>query len=118
MLVDLAKSWQYVLALSSSNRRSTAEVLASGKLARRLLKWARSRSKSSERQGIEIMPWTIASTDRVEHQPQDPRGRSKLDWAIVASVIAMGLLNLAAMSHQVGATKAYAAAPVCGIPLQ
>lgn len=64
------------------------------------------------------MPWTIASTDPAERQPQDPRVHSKLDWAIVASAVAMGLLNLAAISNQGGATKAYAAAPVCGIPLQ
>ena len=64
------------------------------------------------------MPMTIASTDRIESQPQGPSTRSKLDWAIVASVIAMGTLNLVAMSDQIGATKAYAAAPVCGIHLQ
>jgi len=38
--------------------------------------------------------------------------RSKLDWAILISVLAMGSLNLIAMSDQF-ATKAYAAAPVC-----
>lgn len=64
------------------------------------------------------MSMSIASTDRVDRQPKEPRVRSKLDWAIVASVIAMGTLNLAVMSDQLGATKAYAAAPVCGVPLQ
>lgn len=38
--------------------------------------------------------------------------RSKLDWAILISILAMGTLNLVAMSDQF-ATKAYAAAPVC-----
>lgn len=38
--------------------------------------------------------------------------RSKLDWAILISILAMGSLNLIAMSDQF-ATKAYAAAPVC-----
>ncbi|QDK31605.1 MULTISPECIES: hypothetical protein [Sphingomonadaceae] len=38
--------------------------------------------------------------------------RSKLDWAILISILAMGSLNLVAMSDQF-ATKAHAAAPVC-----
>ncbi|TCM17914.1 hypothetical protein EDF56_105261 [Novosphingobium sp. PhB165] len=38
--------------------------------------------------------------------------RSKLDWAIIASILAMGTLNLIVMSDQF-ATKAYAAAPIC-----
>ena len=46
--------------------------------------------------------------------------RTKLDWAIIASLLAMGALNLYAMADQVGPAKAYAA-PVkshaCGAPL-
>jgi hypothetical protein len=64
------------------------------------------------------MSMSITSTDRAERQPKEPQVRSKLDWAIIASVLAMGTLNLAVMSDQWGATKAYAAAPVCGVPLQ
>lgn len=64
------------------------------------------------------MSMSIASTERPHRQPNEPRVRSKLDWAIVASVLAMGTLNLVVMSDQLGATKAYAAAPVCGVPLQ
>lgn len=51
--------------------------------------------------------------------------RSKLDWAIIASLLAMGALNLYAMAGQFGvATKAYAASAdagtrphTCGAPL-
>ncbi|MGO4168148.1 hypothetical protein [Novosphingobium sp. YAF33] len=44
------------------------------------------------------------------------RERSKLDWAIIAAVLAMGTLNLFAMSDRI-APPAHAA-PVCGAPLQ
>jgi hypothetical protein len=47
--------------------------------------------------------------------------RSKLDVAIIASVLAMGTLNLMVMTDQFGATKAYAAEscskPVVSAPL-
>jgi hypothetical protein len=50
--------------------------------------------------------------------------RTKLDWAIIASLLAMGGLNLYVMADQFGATKAYAAthetsvkAHACGAPL-
>ena len=51
--------------------------------------------------------------------------RTKLDWAIIASLLAMGALNLYAMAGQFGvATKAYAASAdagtrphTCGAPL-
>ncbi|HUD27489.1 MAG TPA: hypothetical protein VMQ93_01365 [Novosphingobium sp.] len=46
--------------------------------------------------------------------------RTKLDWAIIASLLAMGALNLYVMADQFGPAKAYAA-PVkshaCGAPL-
>lgn len=48
---------------------------------------------------------------QAEIQPQ----RSKLDWAIIASILAMGTLNLAVLTDQFGAPKAYAASPVCGM---
>ncbi|CDO38073.1 MULTISPECIES: hypothetical protein [Novosphingobium] len=64
------------------------------------------------------MSMSIASTERTDRQPESPRVRSKLDWAIIASVLAMGTLNILALSDQVGPTKAYAASPVCGVPLQ
>lgn len=51
--------------------------------------------------------------------------RTKLDWAIIASLLAIGALNLYAMADQFGmATKAYAASAetgtkthACGAPL-
>lgn len=49
--------------------------------------------------------------------------RTKLDWAIIASLLAIGALNLYAMADQFGvATKAYAASAetrphTCGAPL-
>ncbi|HKU09280.1 MAG TPA: hypothetical protein VJR30_24700 [Bradyrhizobium sp.] len=64
------------------------------------------------------MSITIASTERLHRQPKEPPVRSKLDWAIIASVLAMGTLNLVVMSDQFGAARAHAAAAVCGVPLQ
>lgn len=64
------------------------------------------------------MSLSIASSQHADRRPEEPRVRSKLDWAIIASVLAMGTLNLVVMSDQFGATTAYAAAPVCGVPLQ
>jgi len=43
--------------------------------------------------------------------------RSKLDWAIIISVLAMAAFNLVVMADNFGVTKAYAAAPACGIGL-
>lgn len=47
--------------------------------------------------------------------------RSRLDCAIIASVLAVGLLNLLVMTGQLSATPAHAAAPAsapaCGAPL-
>lgn len=64
------------------------------------------------------MSMSIASTGRADRQLKEPHIRSKLDWAIIASVVGMAALNLVVMSDQFGATRAYAAAPVCGAPLQ
>ncbi|EQB19430.1 MAG: hypothetical protein K0R64_344 [Novosphingobium lindaniclasticum] len=54
-------------------------------------------------------------------QPAHGRERSKLDWAIIAAVLAMGTLNLFAMSDRI-APSAHAASahssPACGAPLQ
>ncbi len=53
-------------------------------------------------------------------QPQvrSTLARTKLDWAIIISMLAMGAFNLLVMADQFGATKAYAATPpVCGVPL-
>lgn len=47
-----------------------------------------------------------------DRAPGRAPARSKLDWAILVSILAMGSLNLIAMSDQF-ATKAYAAAPIC-----
>jgi hypothetical protein len=45
----------------------------------------------------------------------DTFGRPQLDLAIIASVLAMGSLNLLVLADQLGSTKAYAAAPCrCG----
>ncbi|KQM22253.1 hypothetical protein [Novosphingobium sp. Leaf2] len=42
--------------------------------------------------------------------------RTKLDWAIIAALLAMGALNLYVMADQFGATKAYAATHEAGTP--
>lgn len=50
-------------------------------------------------------------------QPRPARiVRTKLDWAIIISLLAMGALNLVAMSDHIAPAKAYAA-PVCGASL-
>jgi len=46
--------------------------------------------------------------------------RTRLDWAIIASLLAMGALNLYVMADQFGPAKAHAASvrtPSCGAPL-
>lgn len=43
--------------------------------------------------------------------------RTRLDWAIIISVLAMGALNLYAMADQFGVPKAHAATPACGAPM-
>ena len=45
------------------------------------------------------------------------RTRSPLDWAIIASVLAMALFNLIVLADQTGAGQAHAAAPACSAPL-
>lgn len=41
--------------------------------------------------------------------------RTKLDWAIIASLLMMGGFNLITMADQVGPAKAYAATPACSV---
>jgi len=60
---------------------------------------------------------SFAASSHQSKQPGSTRERSKLDWAIIAAVLAMGTLNLVAMSDRI-APPAHAAAPVCGAPLQ
>lgn len=43
--------------------------------------------------------------------------RSRLDWAIIASLLAMAAFNLIAAAGQFGTAEAHAATPACGIPL-
>ncbi|KPH67380.1 MAG: hypothetical protein E2586_13320 [Novosphingobium sp.] len=59
----------------------------------------------------------MADRKQASFQQAGSGTRSKLDWAVIAAVLAMGTLNLAVMSDQF-ATKAHAAAPICGVPLQ
>ena len=66
------------------------------------------------------MSMSIA-TDRTEprqQEPREPRVRSKLDWAIIASVAAMAAFNLLVVADQHGAPRACAAAPASGVPQQ
>ncbi|MBT0669801.1 hypothetical protein HT136_15645 [Novosphingobium profundi] len=67
------------------------------------------------------MPLRHASPERTGADYAAPKrpstlARTKLDWAIIASLLAMGALNLVAMADHIGPAKAYAA-PVCGAPL-
>ncbi len=63
------------------------------------------RHASPERTGADYAP-----------QRRSTLARTKLDWAIIASLLAMGALNLIAMADHIGPAKAYAA-QVCGAPL-
>lgn len=69
----------------------------------------------------ELRSTPIRSTPIRSTPARSTLARTKLDWAIIAAVLAMGALNLYAMADQFGvATRAYAA-PVktyaCGAPL-
>lgn len=41
--------------------------------------------------------------------------RTRLDWAIIASLLMMACFNLIMMADQFGATKAHAATPACSV---
>lgn len=43
-------------------------------------------------------------------------GRTRLDWAIIISLFAMGAFNLIASADHLAPAKAFAA-PACGVPL-
>lgn len=58
-----------------------------------------------------------ADTQTAQRPVRSTLARTKLDWAIIISLMLMGAFNLIVMADQFGATKAYAAAPVCGVPL-
>ena len=58
-----------------------------------------------------------AKTQPSQRPVRSTLARTKLDWAIIASLLAMGAFNLMAMADHFGAATAYAAAPVCGVPL-
>lgn len=52
-----------------------------------------------------------------EHRSDACAPRSKLDCAIIASVLTVGVLNLLVMTGQLAVTPAHAATPACGAPL-
>lgn len=58
-----------------------------------------------------------AITEADERPARSTLARTKLDWAIIISLLVMAAFNLFVMADQFGATKAYAAAPACGVPL-
>jgi hypothetical protein len=58
-----------------------------------------------------------ASTDPVQPSVRSATARSKLDWAIIISVLMMGAFSLMALADRFGTATAHAAAPVCGVPL-
>ncbi|MCJ2183824.1 hypothetical protein MTR62_14140 [Novosphingobium sp. 1949] len=68
-----------------------------------------------------VMPLRPASPERTgsdyETKPlRSTLARTRLDWAIIISLFAMGALNLVALADHIGPAKAYAAT-VCGVPL-
>lgn len=63
------------------------------------------------------MPLRAVQTEPADRPVRSTMARTKLDWAIIVSLLAMAAFNLIVMAGQFGATKAYAAAPACGVPL-
>ncbi|MCT2398850.1 hypothetical protein [Novosphingobium mangrovi (ex Huang et al. 2023)] len=63
------------------------------------------------------MPARNASTEPTSRPMRSNLARTKLDWAIIVSLLAMGAFNLLVMADKFGTTAAHAAAPICGIPL-
>lgn len=51
--------------------------------------------------------------------PRSTMARTKLDWAIIVSLLSMGALNLVALADKVAVPEAHAAPVVrsCGAPL-
>lgn len=43
--------------------------------------------------------------------------RTRLDWAIIISLLMMGAFNLIVMADRLGPATAHAATPACGVPL-
>lgn len=62
-------------------------------------------------------PRPARATDTRSTRPRSTLARTKLDWAIIISLLAMGAFNLIVMADNFGATEAYAATPACGIQL-
>lgn len=63
------------------------------------------------------MPLRHANTEPAARPVRSTLARTKLDWAIIISLLAMGAYNLIVMADQFGPATAHAAAPVCGAPL-
>lgn len=61
-------------------------------------------------------PGPVRSAPRRARLANATLARTKLDWAIIAALLAMGALNLYVMADQFGATKAYAATHAPGTP--
>ncbi|MFC3212832.1 MULTISPECIES: hypothetical protein [Novosphingobium] len=62
-----------------------------------------------------MLPITAKTTG----QGRSTLARTKLDWAIIASLLAMGALNLVALADKVAVPQAHAApmSHSCGAPL-
>lgn len=63
------------------------------------------------------MSLRTANTELAARPVRSTIARTKLDWAIIASLLAMAAFNLFAMAGQFGATKAHAAVSACGASL-
>ncbi|PNU02298.1 hypothetical protein [Novosphingobium guangzhouense] len=70
-----------------------------------------------------MLPITASRIESTTAQGRSPSPRStlartKLDWAIIASILAMGALNLVALADKVAVPEAHAASVhSCGAPL-
>jgi hypothetical protein len=66
-----------------------------------------------------MLPITANSTGQGRSTtPRSTLARTKLDWAIIVSMLAMGALNLVALADKVAVPEAHAASVrSCGAPL-
>lgn len=70
-----------------------------------------------------MLPITASGMDNTESQgrsitPRSTLARTKLDWAIIVSMLAMGALNLVALADKVAVPEAHASSMhSCGAPL-
>jgi len=115
ILANFPIHWQFIFFAPCLQTSEIAEIRAFLKLARPLRSYGQIHEIRQRNTKMSFQNASIVASHQSK-QPAHGRERSKLDWAIIAAVLAMGTLNLFAMSDRI-APPAHAA-PVCGAPLQ